>query len=403
MKKTKGLDSWLERLKRLERRYYLADYQDERLRLKWLEKPPAAPFEERVFPVLPEPASIQSLLIFKPDDIGDAVQALPALVELRKQLPKTRLFLLCQQKTAPLFERTGLLDEIVAMEVKMRGRRFPSLPLEKSLAQFSVPQFDAAIFLRTYPVFFSYFLKIPAKAKIHPADPRLVSDSVYRMPVTQWGETRLHQSLQLLEIVALLTRRVYTFADAVYPKMQWNDEDRKSLSLAFVGEKPKHFFVIHPFVKDETRRYPEEYWVPVLRYLRSKFSATPVIVGGPEDPKISGLEGMVQTQGQLNLMQTAHLISESNAFIGNESGPAHLAAALGKPTITLMGGHSLPAEWAPLGKSLILRADVPCAPCHLRTCPVYGLACLKELRPERVLPEIESFLLRHAFPTDSGI
>jgi ADP-heptose:LPS heptosyltransferase len=398
MKKSKGLDSWLERLKRLERRYYLADYEDERLRQQWLEKPAAAPFEERVFPVTPDLASLREILIFKPDDIGDAVQALPAIAEIRRALPQARLSLLCQEMTAGIFERAGLFNEIIPVKVKIRGRRFPVMPLEEALAKFSAKEFDLAVYLRTYPAFFSYFLKIPARYRVHPADPRLPSDSVYRMPVSQWGERRVHASLQLLEIAAMITRRSYTFEDVSYPPLAWNDSDREALTKVFPEGVPNSFIVIHPFAKDETRRYPEEYWTVVIGALQKKFNVPIVLTGGSEDSRLD-VEGVIQAQGSLNIVQTAYLISQGAAFIGNISGPAHLASAVGKPTITIMGGNSLPAEWAPLGKSLILRANVPCAPCYQRTCPVYGLACLKELGPERILPEVESFLSRHVFPS----
>jgi ADP-heptose:LPS heptosyltransferase len=103
----------------------------------------------------------------------------------------------------------------------------------------------------------------------------------------------------------------------------------------------------------------------------------------------------VQAQGQLSIGQTGYLLDRAAAMIGNISGPVHWAAALGTPTVTLMSGHSLPAEWAPLGASLVLRASVPCAPCHRKTCPVYALACLTELRPELIVGPIEEFVRPH--------
>jgi ADP-heptose:LPS heptosyltransferase len=117
-------------------------------------------------------------------------------------------------------------------------------------------------------------------------------------------------------------------------------------------------------------------------------------VGGPDDPRLDDRPGLVQMQGRLSLTQTAFLISRAAGFVGNLSGPAHLSAALGTRTVTLMSGNSLPVEWAPLGDSLVVRADVPCSPCHRDTCPGYGLACLRAMTPERVLPEVVRFLDR---------
>lgn len=56
-----------------------------------------------------------------------------------------------------------------------------------------------------------------------------------------------------------------------------------------------------------------------------------------------------------------------------------------------MSGNSLPVEWAPLGDSLVLRAEVPCSPCHRSVCP-YELECLRALTPARVARPAVDFL-----------
>ncbi|MDX6483709.1 MAG: hypothetical protein QOE95_1480, partial [Gaiellaceae bacterium] len=119
---------------------------------------------------------------------------------------------------------------------------------------------------------------------------------------------------------------------------------------------------------------------------------TLVSIGGPEDESLADVPGLVQMEGKLSIAETGYLLSRAAGFVGNLSGPAHLAAAVGTPTVTIMSGNSLPVEWAPLGDSLVIRADVPCNPCHRRVCPGYGLACLRELTPERIAEPVVSFL-----------
>jgi ADP-heptose:LPS heptosyltransferase len=381
-------------LKRAQRRYLSADYEDLRLRERWLRGEPGAPYEERTFPVAPDLDSVETLLVFKPDEIGDAVYALPALAELRRHAPRTRIFLVCRSLTAPLYERSGLVDELTTFEPGSRlvgARR----RLGAALSSLSAQEFDLAVFLRTYPATFRDFRRLPARALLHPLDPRLRSSSVYRAPVSVWGDTRRHMALQLLEIVALATGKGYSFEDVTFPELAWTEGDRRAVETVFGTDDPPPFGVLHPFAKEETRRYPAEYWPPLLAELDGGLDLTWVVVGGQEDGRLPDRPNLVQAQGRLGLAETAYLLSRARAFVGNISGPAHLAAALGVPTVALMSGYSLPVEWAPLGDTLVLRADVPCAPCHQATCPVYGLACLTELRPERVAPEILAFLGEH--------
>lgn len=377
--------------KRLRRRFYLADYEDENSRLRWSRPPADAPWSERVYGVRPDPATVRSVLVFKPDEMGDAVYALPAVAELRRTFPQARLFLICQRLTEPLYRRTGLFDEIVAVELGSRLTR-PTFSVGDALARFSVPSFDVSVYLRTYPAFFREFLEVPSSIKVHPVDPSMRSDSVHRAHISLWDEQRLHQSLQLLQIVGRLSGKEYSFADVEFPRLTWTHEDRQAPELVFGGEPPARFVVVHPFAKHETRQYPLDYWTRLIADMRERVDAEWVIVGGPEDPRLDGLPGVVQAQGTLTLAQTAYLTTRAGAFMGVLSGPAHWAAALGAPALTIMSGHSLPVEWAPLGDSHVVRADVPCAPCHQHTCPVYGLACLTELRPERIGSEVEEFL-----------
>lgn len=394
MAKYGDMDRILASLKRWQRRYRFAEYADDQISQRWAVKPPGALYEEKLFPVGPAKSTLRSVMVFKPDEIGDVVCSLPALRELKRGLPDAKLYLICQDKVAPLLERTGLFHQISSIQVKMRFLRFPFFSLEKCLRHFDVKEFDLSVYLRTYPIYFSEFLKLPSRAFLHPHDPHLPSRSPYQVPIASWNEPLPHQTLQMLRLVSPLTGKAYSFEDVSYPGFQWTAEDREAISLCFPKKQPKRFGVIHPFAKYEVRRYPIEYWRALIGKLRSEFDLEWVIVGGGENGTIENLPGVLQMQGKLNLTQTAYLLSRAAAFLGTESGPSNLAGALGVPTVTLKGGQSFTAEWAPLGRSLVLRAPVPCSPCHRRACPGYGLVCLTSLTPEKVFPDIAFFLKR---------
>jgi ADP-heptose:LPS heptosyltransferase len=383
-------DAVYQALKRAQRRLLAPRYEELRLRQSWLRGDPTAPYEERVFSVAPEPESIRSVLVFKPDEIGDAVYAVPAVAELRRHLPHARLVCLCRPLTAPLFARTGLFDEIATFEPGTKLR--PKLgSLRRALRGLTVDHFDLSVYLRTNPTTFRRFLSVPARARLHPLGPRFRSRSRLQAPVSLWGDVRRHQALQLLEIVAVLTGRTYGFEDVRFPELRWTDEDREALGVVFGRERPSAFVVVHPFAKEETRRYPEDYWAPLLQRLESALGVPLVTIGGAEDAPLPATVPLVRAEGRLTLGQTAYLLSRASGFVGNLSGPAHLAAALGTPTVTLMSGNSLPVEWAPLGDSLVLRAEVPCSPCHRSVCP-YELECLRALTPDRVARPALEFL-----------
>jgi ADP-heptose:LPS heptosyltransferase len=389
-------DALHQTAKRAQRRLLLADYEELRARRRWLRHDPTAPFEEHVLAVRPDPGALREILVFKPDELGDAVYALPALRELRAHVPHAKISLICRPLTRDLYERSGLVDHITTFEPlarPLRSRR----RLRAALDGLPVRSFDLAIYLKSpSPAVFPDFLRVPARARLHPLDPRMRSSSVYRADLSAWGDVRRHQALQQLEIVGLLTGRTYTFDDVVFPPFRWTDSDVRAVHDLLGDRISRPYVVLHPFAKDETRRYPSDQWTALVGELDARLGRPSwVVVGGPEDGAFSGGDNVVQAQGKLSIGQTGYLLDRAAAMIGNISGPVHWAAALGTPTVTLMSGHSLPAEWAPLGASLVLRASVPCAPCHRKTCPVYALACLTELRPELIVGPIEEFVRPH--------
>lgn len=385
----KMLDRSLEKAKALERRYYRAAYEELRLQERWMAEVDG----EKVLTAGPDPKEVRSILIFKPDEIGDAVYALPAIAELRRHFASARISVMCKEITRTIFDRAQVVDEILSVPVRVKLRRLPVVDLKSAMAGSRTDKFDIAIFLRTYPMYFRSFLKTPASLHVHARDPRLKSGSPVQPYVQHWGEVRAHQALQMLQIVSPLTGKHYRDSDVSFPEFHWNEDDRRALKLVFPGTLPERFGVIHPYANLQTREYPLPYLSELMDRLAQRFHLPWVVIGAASDPPLPERPYLIQAQGKLLLSQSGFLISRAAAFIGSLSGPMHWAGTLGTPTIALNSGYSAPSEWAPRSpKSLSLRMDVPCAPCHLRRCWDHDLACLKGLTPERILPSIESFM-----------
>lgn len=383
---TRFLDNLLERLKKWEAKYYHDEYVRMREDYQALLGDPK---QVRALPVVNR-SEVRSVLVFKPDEIGDAVYSLPALKLLRQALPEARIALICQKKTAPLFERSGLVDEIATIEVKTVLRKFHRFNMKEALAKLTVREFDVGIFLRSYPGYFKQFLKLPARIKIHPRDPRMKSSSPIQPFVSLWVANRQHQAVQMCEIVHPLTQARPKREEIVFPEMIFTDQDKTALRQLFPARKPESYIVVHPFADFETRHYV--YWGELIRWMKDRFRVPIVVIGGKQDRTLPVNPEVIQAQGKLSLGQTAYLISQANVFIGNLSGPVHLAGALGRSNVTMMSGHSAPAEWTPFGDALVMRADVGCAPCHLRTCNKYKLVCVRSMNPLKVMPHLEAYI-----------
>jgi ADP-heptose:LPS heptosyltransferase len=95
----------------------------------------------------------------------------------------------------------------------------------------------------------------------------------------------------------------------------------------------------------------------------------------------------------LTIDELAALMERANLFVGADSGPAHLAAAVGTPAVVLFSGTNDSRQWRPAGRDVrVVQHPTVCAPCHRETCPVEGHPCMERLSPEEVAAAITQLL-----------
>lgn len=126
----------------------------------------------------------------------------------------------------------------------------------------------------------------------------------------------------------------------------------------------------------------------------------PVLVPGPGDEAlIAAVRAEVPADRiapPTNLAELADLLQTADLFVGTDCGARHLAAALGRPTVTLFGPTDA-GGWNPASPEHVsVRVGVDCSPCDLMTCPVPGHPCMNDLTPERVAGAVRRVLDRQA-------
>ncbi len=96
--------------------------------------------------------------------------------------------------------------------------------------------------------------------------------------------------------------------------------------------------------------------------------------------------------GKTNLQELAALAARANLFISGDTGPVHVAAAVGTPTITIFGpsNETKYRPYGPVGSQRIVRADLECRPCNQQQCPRQDKQCLLTITPQMVMKEINS-------------
>jgi len=145
---------------------------------------------------------------------------------------------------------------------------------------------------------------------------------------------------------------------------------------------------IHPGAGTAAKRWPTRHWQDLIgRFLDDGWRV--ILVGGPDD--VATAEAMTphprlrDWTGRLAVTETVALLERADFFIGSDSGPAHIAASAGIPSVVLFSGTNRPRQWRPWSRrTLILRNRVACRPCHQKVCPLADHPCMAGIRPDRV-------------------
>jgi O-antigen biosynthesis protein len=347
--------------------------------------------------------SIRKILIVKLDHIGDCVVALPAIRRLQHHFPTAKLSVLTGRASRAVWALEPAIDEVIEFDF-FHARSASGLverteddwrALHKRLAPLC---FDLAVDLRknweTRPV-------------LQQTGARYVAgfDMKGKFP---W----LDVSLEWSEDVALIRKRQHTaddlinLVDAIAAASEPDraviarlpplilDEALAGLPRArLLFRKP--VVCVHPSAGNEMKQWPPEYFSTLIDELIETNNVNVILIGAPDENELGTriIDSIANTKsvwsliGHIALGQLPSLITRCSLFVGNDSGPKHIAAGLGVPTVGIHSGVVDSREWGPKGNNAVaIQRAMACAPCyHLRIddCP-RGLTCLRDLLPTDV-------------------
>jgi heptosyltransferase-2 len=151
------------------------------------------------------------------------------------------------------------------------------------------------------------------------------------------------------------------------------------------------YVIINPGGKFASKKWPSENFVRLVRYLDT-FSAKVVIAGSDDEIALFKEDTNVSIFRNTSISDLIQLIQKSAMFIGNDSGPFHIAALTGIPSIGLFSGYDYENKWHPINLNAIsIRKKIDCAPCFLKNCP-YNNKCMSLITPEEVISEVNKIL-----------
>ncbi len=390
------------------------------------------------------PAAPRRLLVRGVNWIGDAVMTTPALLRLREALPETHITLLTHEKLAGLWAGHPAVNEVITFSRK-EGVFSVARRLRRA-GDFQSPRvsgvndgdwkspargFDAALVLpnsiRTglevrlagvprrigYAASWRNWLLTEAvpwrtdvvKMRKRTAEEvrRLVAsgqDAQQRVPATPSSS---HHILHYLHLAAALGAKpeplaphiAVTDAEVAAVKEKFNLPDGLFIGLNAGAEY------------GPAKRWPADRFIATARELRARLDCSFVIFGGPADnalasevaaalaeQAVSGQQSAVSVTNlaaQTSLRELCAALRACRVVLTNDTGPMHLAAAVGTRVVALFGstspeltGPGLPGD----SRHILLRGEAACSPCFLRECPL-DFRCMMGLSVEQVVVAVQ--------------
>jgi len=151
---------------------------------------------------------------------------------------------------------------------------------------------------------------------------------------------------------------------------------------------------MHAGAKRQTNQWPGERYARVADEIIGRWRTQVVLTGSQaEQPLIDHIVERMREKpavlcGRIDLPRMAALLQRSCMYVGNDTGPMHLAAAVGTPTVSIFGARDFDRRWHPIGTNHeVLRRDAPCSPCFKEVCD-RGLICLNAIETDDVLSAV---------------
>ena len=343
------------------------------------------------------------ILIVRAGAIGDTLMATPLVRAVRQTYPECHLVFLCSAAAHDMVRYNPHIDQTIPIAY----RHLPAwLSSEKSRIHHTLRALDLdwALVLESHPSFIELVRKGGARRIIaYSGDEHAEGFEPARF------DPRKHSIENHLELARPLRLRLVEF------QMELNNQPETTKTVArrlqSAGIQPGDCLVgIHAGWGGRTRTpnqtrlrsWPPARFAEVVRWLVEGRGARVVLTGSADDRPltrfIARAAGVpcLDLAGQLSLLELAALIGRLNAYLTVDTGPAHMAAALGAPLVTLWGPgiFEQTAPISPGNPPRILYHRVHCAPCYgtpaMKTCK--NNICMKEIQVEEAKRALEEIL-----------
>lgn len=341
-------------------------------------------------------STVERVLVVRLRSIGDTVLATPSLRTLRRFLPHVKIDLLVEDWVAPLLEGFPAIDSLLTIPRSGTTARM------RMASRLRSARYDVAYNLHGGTTAGLLVRASGARHRVGFHEYRYPWLYNHRSPPSAdlWGEPKTHSAEQQL---ALLGWTGVPVSDRPASMLGESATATKALQLRLddVGfDRSRPFALLHPAAAFDTKRWAAERFAAICDHLAS-CGIGAVMVASESEREV--LRSVANASGSrplaltgLPLPQVTALARKARLFVGNDSGIAHIAAAVGLPTVVVFGSSNV-AHWYPWtsAESAVVSEEMPCAPCPGYTCSEFTTPqCIERVAVTRVIDAVDQVLSR---------
>ncbi len=338
------------------------------------------------------------ILLIKLSSLGDVIHALPTLEALRSLYPRGHITWLVEDTNAPVLAGHPALDEVWPVpRPRLGNARFlanlqETFPTARRLRQ---EPFDLIIDLQG-------LLKSAFWVALARGGRKLGYDRTREFSYLALTERLAPFDPEAHAVWRYLNVARHLGAPAEPPVFRLGLNPPENLDHLISPETRRPLVVLHPGARWPTKLWPAAHWARLAGWLVREKGFQVVITGSRGDRDLAGeiiaRSGvpLLNLVGRTSLAELAALLQKARLAVTTDTGPMHLACALGTPVVALFG-PTAPWRTGPIGLGhVVVRLDLPCSPCFRRQC--LEPHCLAELPVPAVQKAVEKILVRRHNP-----
>ena len=340
-----------------------------------------------------------NILIVKLSAIGDVVHTLPSLAALRNLYPDAHITWVIEEASSDLIQSHPYLDRVIISRRKKWIDDLKHGRIDKSLRE--MKSFIHDLKARPYDLVIDFhgLFKSAMVVSLSSGKRKLGYDSMQELSGFFLNE-KIPEDMKKHAVDRYLDFPRYLGADVkeaefLIPIGEENKRNVEGLLRTHGIEKEDKYVAISPVALWETKLWEDEKFARLCDLITEE-QKVKVVFTGSDRGKLERIQSLMKSSsinlgGKTTLRELAYLYQLASLLITTDSGPMHIAAAVGTPVIALFGPTD-PLRTGPYGKGHeVIRKELPCSPCFLKKCD--SKKCMRDITVEEVFQAVKEKLV----------